>query len=106
MPCIAKRFATLAGSWRATAFLAGLAGLALAIGVKSLAPAAMAQDMTQYLDLKSDEFTKADLSREDIENLIAASRSGDQTRFPVSSQLVPAESDISEMCSPVNQSRR
>jgi uncharacterized protein YjbI with pentapeptide repeats len=41
-------------------------------GLAALAPTALAQDMTQYLDLKSDEFTKADLTRADVEALIAA----------------------------------
>jgi hypothetical protein len=35
-----------------------------------------------------------------------ASRSSDQSRAPVSSQLVPAASDISATCSPVSQRRR
>ncbi|MGL4397171.1 MAG: pentapeptide repeat-containing protein, partial [Hyphomicrobium sp.] len=38
---------------------------------------AHAQDATQYLDLKSDEFTKADMSRADIEAGIAALKDGE-----------------------------
>ena len=37
---------------------------------------------------------------------VAASRSSDQSRAPVSNQLVPEASDISATWSPVNQSRR
>lgn len=37
---------------------------------------AWAQDMTQYLDLKSDEFTKAELTRADVQALIAGRKPG------------------------------
>jgi BTB/POZ domain-containing protein KCTD9 len=40
-----------------------------------------AQDLMQYLDLKSDEFTKADLTRADVEQTIAAAGPGGGADF-------------------------
>ena len=40
------------------------------------AAAAEAQDMTQYLDLNSEEFTRADMTRADIEAAIAKLETG------------------------------
>ena len=52
------------------------ASMVLAITTLSTSPAAVAQDLTQFLDLKSDEFTKADLSRADIEAMITGRTEG------------------------------
>ena len=48
-------------------------GLALAFG--SAVPT-RAQDLLQYLDLNSDEFTKSDMTRAEIEAAIAAEGTG------------------------------
>lgn len=41
-------------------------------------PRAHAQDLTQFLDLASDDFTKADVTRADIEALIAKRQPGER----------------------------
>lgn len=51
--------------------------LATAIGVFGAPTVGVAQDMIQFLDLKSDEFTKADTTRAEIEALIAAQKPGE-----------------------------
>jgi uncharacterized protein YjbI with pentapeptide repeats len=48
-------------------------GLALAFG--SAVPA-KAQDLSQYIDLNSEEFTKSDMTRAEIEAAITAASSG------------------------------
>ena len=44
----------------------------LAALVLALSPAAAPQDMLQFLDLKSEEFSKADMTRSEIEAALAA----------------------------------
>ena len=45
------------------------------------APPALAQDLWQYIDLNSDAFTKADVSRVDVEAAIAAAGTGGRVDF-------------------------
>lgn len=50
--------------------------LALVLAGLHAPPTARGQDMTQFLDLKSDEFTKSDLTRADVEALIKSRKPG------------------------------
>ncbi|MFN3869535.1 MAG: pentapeptide repeat-containing protein, partial [Hyphomicrobiaceae bacterium] len=59
--------------WSARSIVAGIAAV-LVIGLRPV-PAA-AQDMLQFLDLKSAEFTTSELSRGDVEALLAARKPG------------------------------
>jgi BTB/POZ domain-containing protein KCTD9 len=57
-------------AWRAETYILAMA-LMLAGGASVIEPAS-AQDATQYLDITSDEFTKAEMTRADIEAALAA----------------------------------
>ncbi len=51
--------------------------VALLTGVCGAPTGAAAQDMIQFLDLKSDEFTKSEMTREEVAALIAARKPGE-----------------------------
>ena len=69
---VERRAMANAPSRRSTARAACAGALIVAILVAPGPDAALAQDMIQYLDLKSDDFTKADMTRGDIEAALAA----------------------------------
>src|SRR5689334_483636 len=58
-----------AGRWSKPIAMAVLLGT---LALVSAAAPTLAQDMLRYLDLKSEEFTKADVTRAEIEAALAA----------------------------------
>ena len=68
-----ERRAMAKASSRRSIARAACAGALIAASFVAPGPyTALAQDMIQYLDLKSDDFTKADMTRGDIEAALAA----------------------------------